>query len=410
MDPDGLRDVVEQVGEVAERLGLPLWPVHFELVPSTDLPRLAAYGGLPVRYAHWSFGKQWGRLKTAYDYRQSQIYEMVINHHPAYAYLDASLSRARTLVVVAHVLAHVHVFRQHRLFRDVPKDAVAIMARHRRQFEAWRRTYGLGAVESLIDAAHPWMEFVGRPGTSCGEDPQDVLGFVVRYGSCLADWERELLAALWREGRYFWPQVLTKVVNEGYATFWHRRIVREVALKGPEAWEVAKMQSELLAVHPPELNPYRLGVYLLDEAWASSGAAAVEDAATFLDDCGLVRTWLTPRTAARIGLGVVSLRDGAPAAPTLPFEDLKARLVRDLDHGGIPRLEVDREATRPGGTLVLRHCHDGRDLDFEPLPRVLEGMARHLWRGPVVLHTRRHDTPHRLTCEGGRCLDFAGES
>lgn len=394
-----LRGLVDRVGEVADRLGLPVHPVHWELVSPTDLHALAAYGGMPVRYAHWSFGKEWGRLKTAYDYRKSLIYEMVINHRPAYAYLLEELSPARAMVVIAHVLAHVHFFRQNRLFAAVPDDAISQMARHRREMEAARRKKGTDAVESLVDAAQPLTEFTAESPHErrLGEHPSDLLGFLVRHAPRLEDWERRCLYAIWWEARYFWPQVLSKIANEGYATFWHRQIAAELAQGGEEAWEMAKMNAELLAVTPPQLNPYRLGEALVRAAWNAGGAEQLDEVACFADDLSLVRAWLSPAVASRAGLTLVPLREVAAAGGAAPsFFELKAALLQELEHAGIPRLAVDRERTHPQGALELVHHHDGRDLDFDALPHVLGAVAQRIWKGPVVLATVRQKVPRRL--------------
>jgi stage V sporulation protein R len=77
-----LENLIERIMPAIEVSGLEFGHIHFELVKGSDMQALAAYQGLPMRYAHWSFGKNYSRLKTQYDFRQSHIYELVINNRP----------------------------------------------------------------------------------------------------------------------------------------------------------------------------------------------------------------------------------------------------------------------------------------------------------------------------------------
>lgn len=147
------------------------------------------------------------------------------------------------------------------------------------------------------------------------------------------------------------------------------------------------MHAELLASEAGQLNPYRLGLNLLERAYAEGGLAAVDKASRELDDVGLIRAYLTAEDSRRWELALFSNRDDRIAGER-SFAELKAVLIRDIEHGGLPHIVVNREMTEAkDGSLYLRHLHDGRDLDFRELPKALEPIAARLWGGRVVLST-----------------------
>lgn len=404
LSEDRISRLLDRTLPVAENLGLAAGHVHFELVSPTAIQGLASQGGLPVRYSHWSFGKSQQRLKTAFDFRLTQIYELVINNVPAYAFVDETVSDAQALMIAAHVLAHADFFRHHRAFQRVPTDMVARAARHRRQMAQYRQTYGDHVVESLLDAAHVLADFSGE---SLGESPMgdradDVLGYAARYAPRLHDWEREVLAMVWQEARYFWPQQVTKVANEGYATFFHTRILREMDLSAEESWETARLNAQIVQVTPPQLNPYRLGYLLFQEAWAAGGMDRVFQARDLYDDVGLVRAYLDDDLLPRAGLALYREREAHPEPRQAPPQEIRQRLIRDLDRAGLPRLVVEGSDST---TLTLRHLYDGRDLDYAQLPFALKQVAERLWKGSVAVLSMRQRVPHRLSHDGHDWVD-----
>jgi stage V sporulation protein R len=406
LKPAELERILDRVFPAAEALGLNVGHIHFQLVSPEDIQVLASQGGMPVRYRHWSFGKQHQRLKTAYDFRLTQIYELVINHDPTYAFIDRTVSPAQAMMIAAHVAAHADFFRENRMFWDVPRQMATDMARHRRMIDGWRTRYGLEAVESLIDAGHILADFTGESAQFArpGERADDVLGYVAREALHLAEWERQLLSLLRHEARYIWPQLLTKVANEGYATFCHTALLREMELTPPEMWETARLNAQIVAVNPPQLNPYRLGYLLFQQAYLRGGWPEVFRARQLYDDVGLVRAYFDPALAERAGLAVYAERDGTVPPRTLSGTELAEALIRDLDHAGIPRIRVE-EAQSHDGVLALVHQHDGRDLDFAELPFALKTVSQRIWHGPIKLWTVRQRVPHMVSHNGQDWLD-----
>ena len=104
--PPDLRALKEEIEGYARGYGLDFYETIFEVIDADDLNEIAAYGGFPTRYPHWSFGMSYEELRKGYDYGLSKIYEMVINNDPCYAYLMQSNHTVDQKLVMAHVYGH----------------------------------------------------------------------------------------------------------------------------------------------------------------------------------------------------------------------------------------------------------------------------------------------------------------
>ncbi|SMC07566.1 stage V sporulation protein R [Sulfobacillus thermosulfidooxidans DSM 9293] len=408
LTPSKLESLIDQVLPIAQLSGLECDHVHFELVDAEDIHALASYHGLPIRYAHWSFGKNYGRLKTAYDYRLSQIYELVINTRPFYAFIDRLNTDAQTLLILAHVFAHVDYFSHSRLFARTPHDILHKASRHARQIGQYRRIYGNEAVESLLDAAMVVADHVGTSllmARGPGKEASDVLGYIALHSAHLQDWEREILLMIREESKYFWPQRLSKISNEGYATFWHTRLMRQITLSPKVAWEVAELNSKLLATKAPQLNPYALGSQLYNHLYAKKGLGAVFEARNMLDDAGLIRLALDDEVIQTCHLDIYRESDPNGNTPHADPAHIRAQLIQDVEHAGIPLLTVIAEESKPLGPLRIQHHYDGRDLDFYELPFALKAIAHRLWGGVVEIHTMKQGMHHIASHDGTKWAD-----
>ena len=365
------RAVLEDVAEAAERAGLDPGPVDFQMVPARLLETVAAYGGLLTRLGHWSFGKAYYRLRLAQQYRELRLYELVVPTRPAVAYLLNTTSPAETRLVMAHVLAHTDFFRHHVRFAQQSPD----MVRRARHWRAWmeeaapmRRGRGW---EAFLDDAAVLADLID-PYTRDLSSPQNVLPWVAREAAHLTDQERHALWIVEQQGRFLRPALETKIANEGWATWWHRRLVRDQALVFGDALEAARLHARVVAPGRA-LNPYALGLRLW-ERMAEEDAGRPWRDRRWISDAALIDRYLDESIAAQC----LSHAEGS-------FSAVKAHLLAGLDNGGIPRIEMDGV---DGGTLQLMHRFDGRELDMTVLPHALGAVSR-LWGGAAALCTRR---------------------
>ncbi|MFD3005479.1 SpoVR family protein [Thermus tengchongensis] len=442
-----LRQWAEILRERALAAGLSFPPVLFEEVGPEEMAMLAAYGGFPRRYPHWRWGSEYLRHRETYRYGLGRIYELVVNTHPVRAYLLKSNTLLAQKLVMAHVFAHADFFQNNLAFKPIPKDMHEEMAHHAAFVEKAMERHGARSVEEFLDLAlslenliDPHAPYIRRPekeGPEEAEPPKrlrvrpyldpyvnpppeppkeaegggrpeplpprptrDILGFLARYAP-LAPWQKGILEIIREESLYYVPQAATKILNEGWATYWHTRLLLPL-LSPEEALEFAELQAGLLAPHG--FNPYRLGYLLLkevEERWDKGrfgpeyealplgerltyerptglGLKQLFQVRTVHTDLSFLDTFLTPEFA---------LRQRLLNPEDLPrFAEAKKALLFRLTNGGYPIVELVDANHGNRGELLLEHAYEGVELDLKKTQAVLENLYR-LWGRPVHLKT-----------------------
>jgi stage V sporulation protein R len=376
-----IQDVANEMGAGAEAAGLDPGPVEFQLVPSRLLESVTAYGGVLTRIGHWSFGKSYRRLHLAQQYHTAHLYELVVPTRPPVAYLLETTPLAETRLVVAHVLGHADFFHHHIRFRQQPPD----MPRRMRVWREWmereaprERARGW---EAFLDDAQVLADLID-PYSTEWRAPQNVLGFIIHEGSALSAVHRHALEIVEQEARFVRPALETKIANEGWATYWHRELIRRAGVPVGDALDAARLHAEVVAPGSG-LNPYALGLALWEAAARDPERPWRERVWT--SDTALVERYLDRDMAARC----LAHAEGT-------FATVRQQLLRALDNGGIPRIEV---GGMRGGTLELIHRFDGRELDWSMVPRALAAVSR-IWQAPVELFTTRDDAGVAVRSEG----------
>jgi stage V sporulation protein R len=306
----------------AREFGLDFFEVRFEMLDYRMMNQVAAYDGFPTRYPHWRFGMEYERLSKSYAYGLHRIYEMVINTDPCYAYLLASNQRVDQKLVMAHVMGHSDFFKNNQWFTHTNRKMLDEMANHAARIRRHVERHGLDRVEDFLDAclsldnlidihsvgirrrplpssedeepktvrklpAKAYMDAYINPPEFLAEqqrqleeaeqqrkrfpeEPErDVLLFLLEHAP-LDNWQHDVLDIVREEAYYFAPQRQTKIMNEGWASFVHTRIMTERALDANELIDYAEHHSGTVAVHPGHLNPYKLGLELyrdIEDRW-----------------------------------------------------------------------------------------------------------------------------------------------
>jgi stage V sporulation protein R len=489
--PAYLRDVQETIEGYASELGLDFFPILYEVLDYKTMNEVAAYGGFPTRYPHWRFGMDYEQLSKSYEWGLSKIYEMVINTNPAYAYLLEGNSLVDQKTVMAHVCAHVDFFKNNYFFSKTNRKMIDGMANHAARVRRHMSRHGQDAVENFIDIclsienlidpmspfivrqrearveeeeqgerdvprlrAKNYMEsFINPPEyleaqrkrrdeekkqkRKFPEHPQrDVLQFMIQHAP-LETWQRDLLEVVRDEAYYFSPQAMTKIMNEGWATYWHSKILTEKALSSAEIIDYADACSGILATAPGRLNPYKLGVELfrnIEDRW-NRGQFGKE-----WDECDSMeqkRNW-----DRRLGLGRKKIfevrklynditfidefftlefcveqkfyafgfseRSGNWEIMSREFAKVKEQMLRMLTNRGQPTIVVEDGNFENRSELLLRHVHDGTDLDMAQAKDTLRG-ANRLWTRPVNLLTKIDGKGRLLRCEDGALTEKSAE-
>src|SRR5436190_1945317 len=251
--PPHLRVLKDEIEGYARDYGLDFYETIFEVVDADDLNEIAAYGGFPTRYPHWSFGMQYEELKKGYDYGLSKIYEMVINNDPCYAYLMRCNHTVDQKLVMAHVYGHCDFFKNNAYFGHTTRKMMDEIANHAARIRHYVSRFGEDEVEAFMDKcmsnaddpaaeaaaqrfkAKPYMaDYINPPGAIRAEDEEqkkqaaqraakfpdhpekDVLLFLIEHAP-MKNWQRDILSIVRDEAYYFYPQAQTKILNEGWA-------------------------------------------------------------------------------------------------------------------------------------------------------------------------------------------------
>lgn len=435
------RDYLPRIERLAARFGLEFHPVDFEAVPATFMMEIAVYG-LPVRMPHWSFGVRYISQLIQHRMGHSRIFEVVFPGNPGRAYLAAGNGLAENVLVLAHVLGHADFSRNNMLFRrsqeQVGMQIVERAASHAQQIARAIEEHGAERVEAVLDAAlaleqhidvdqplvrPPYPEYAISPAALADDDfrrryaaldpdpgdqhsllrkrapvppfpEKDLLWFIAHYAPELEGWERDVFLAVREESTYFYPVFATQIMNEGWASYWHARLLRESDFLPQDLYvDAIKCHSDV--VRPVasgeqvalSVNPYHLGFSMWEKVVEKDGLEAARRMMCEEDDFSFVRNRLTPELAEELGLFRYEAEShGGIRVVERELPKLHDALLAPKYNFGAPRVAALH--VHVDGTLEMQHDHetDGRGLDLERARRVLEYVHR-VWRRPVKLHT-----------------------
>lgn len=414
-------EAIELIVETARQMGLAFYPMRFEICPADILYSIGAYG-MPTRFSHWSFGKAFQRMKMEYDFQLSKIYELVINSNPCYAFLLENNSLMQNKLITAHVLGHSDFFKNNAYFSLSNRDMVesmAVTARRMREFES---IFGMERVESFLDAALSIQEHIDpqevfRDGTprgtrkgskdvvspvyksTGGEEQKDVVRFIAENSRVLVDWQREVLFRLREEMLYFWPQMETKIMNEGWATFWHIRIIREMNLDEAEALEFARMNAQVIQPSRTGVNPYLLGLRMFEALEKQWGREAIFEIREMENDVSFIRNHLTKDIMKDLDLYLFGRIGNRYEITTKEWETVRDGLIRSRVNGGHPYIVVKDGDYKGNGELYLLHKYEGVELDPKYISKTIPYLFL-LWGRGVHLETVESEKTVRYTWNG----------
>ena len=223
---------------------------------------------------------------------------------------------------------------------------------------------------------------------------RDLLWFIATYAPEMESWERDIFLAVREESFYFYPVFATQIMNEGWASYWHARLLREADFIPEDTYlDAIKCHSDV--VRPVatgeqvalSINPYHLGFTLWEDIVKQSGIDTARRIMREDDDCSFLRNYLTRDIAEEMGLFRYQRQQhGQIKVVAADIEELHENLLSGKYNFGAPRVSVSE--VRNDGTLVLAHDSqlDGRGLDAERTAKVLE-YIKLVWRRPVLLNT-----------------------
>lgn len=439
-----LRALSKRIEAIARQAGLDFFEVVFELLDARDVNALAAYAGFPVRYPSWRFGMEYERLEKGYSWGLSKIYELVINNDPTYAYLVRSNSLMEQKLVMAHVFGHADFFKHNVWFQPTERRMLDLMANHGTRVRRYIDAHGQDRVDAFLDVAlaldnliDPYLPLrrmrraaverpepreslsararrsfeaqLGAPRPDAARAARapaasiptfDVLGFLAEHAELGrgedAEWKRDLLRMVRDEAYYFAPQRMTKIMNEGWASFWHSRILTRDVLGADEIVDFADCHSGATAAMPGQLNPYKLGIDLF--RYAERKGMDLFRLRAIHNDSSFIDAVIDEAFAEQSQLFVHgrNARTGRSEVVERDWRAVKAQLLKELAWGGLPQIELVDADFEERGELYLVHRFDGRELRLDHAGETLKRVAE-LWGRPVHLQTQEEGQGRRLT-------------
>ena len=411
----------EKICRVAEDLGLDWHPIDYEIIDYQEMLGAMAYTGLPTHYRHWSYGKEYERTHTLYNMGQTGLpYEMIINSNPSIAYLMRENGLYIHLLTMAHCVGHSDFFKNNRMFADTNPnniiDSFKSAGKYVKQLIE-DPSIGIDKVEHILDAAHSIKYQVPRyPGITykshaqvieseqrrMSRDPNyfpdlekiplepeyNLLKFIAEHSKHLKEWERNLLLIVEESSKYFIPQALTKVMNEGWACTIHYKIINELKLPDNLHLPFIKLHNQVVRPHLGQINPYHLGYKLFEYLIREQGFEETKMMREIHNDITFLRCYLNEEFMKEMNYFSYSFKKENKSitiddiADEEGWEAVRDELIQNIGLNRIPIVYVDE--IEENNVLSLVHEHDGRDLDIGYAQKVYN-YIKELWGDPVKL-------------------------
>ena len=460
-----------EIARIAKNFKLDTYPNQIEVISAEQMMDAYASSGMPIGYHHWSYGKNF--MDTEKKYRRGQMglaYEIVINSNPCISYLMEENTMLMQALVIAHAAyGHNSFFKGNYLFEQwTSADAIIdYLLFSKNYIKECEQKYGVEAVESILDSCHALMNFgvdrYKRPeklsmkeeqirqkdresylqqqinelwrtipnyyDTKSEEverrfplDPQEnILYFIEKNAPLLEPWQREIIRIVRKISQYFYPQKQTKVMNEGWATFWHYTILNQMYDEGliNDGYMMEFLQSHTNVIKQPGfdspyyngLNPYALGFAVMsdirnicenptneDREWFpelvdTDWLETMDFAMRNFKDESFISQYLSPRIIRQMRLFGLNDDDQEPHIEVhaihniTGYQKVRHALADQYNLGSIePNIQIYNVNVRGDRTLTLRHYEYNRKPLAGTLDEVLKHLTR-LWGFNTILET-----------------------
>lgn len=436
---------MEEILRLAKNLGLDPYPIVYETVERTTMFNVCAYG-LPTRARHWSYGRSYDHQKTHGEMGLSKVYEIILNNDPSYAFLLDTNSEVQNLFIAAHCIGHSDFFKNNCMFAGSNRNMIRHAAQHAGRIEEYIERFGFEKVEHIMDIGFAldnnidWNKGLHRKPygqkhvvtkyRKRGEfddllyreqkptvirktvndkfpprPEQDLLWFLVNYAP-LDDWERDVLDIIREESFYFYPQKMTKIMNEGWASYWHAELMfRYEGLTPEEHMDFVRDHEKVVqpGMNPFRINPYFLGYRIfkdIEKRWdAKHGKGAGREKMFQVrcedDDISFLRNYLTTELVEELELFTYGyMKDYPKDHGGSKYIIIKERLrdeivesmIKPLYNGGAPKISITGVGQE--GELILKHeSEEICTLDFRFAEKTIEYLWD-LWAAPIELHVK----------------------
>ena len=480
--PKEVNDLIPKIFKAVKDFGCDYPPTIVEKLRYDEISEIAAYGGFPVRYPHWRWGMEYEELQKGYELNLHRIYEMVVNTTPVYLYCLESNSLLDDVTVIAHALGHADFFKNNIFFSQTSQNMMNELANHGTRIRRYMARWGqervtafldqLLRIETLVDPAKAWerkhvedllrttkedrdFKFAPRLKVAEGHDymepylnppewikknqenihksevaaelgvliepTKDIFGFI-RDNAPLKPWQADIVDMLYEETMYFAPQRMTKMLNEGWASYIDFNMM---ARQGMASWgqkEGASAGIIEYSIHKMgvlggkySMNPYKLGFSLfldIEDRWNKGkfgveweecqdyetrknwdkklnlGHEKVFEVRKYYDDVTALIEFFTPELCEEYEFFEWKLEpNGEYVLASRDHKKIKKQLIRKYVNGGLPEIKLADHNHKGKGYLMLEHAWEGRSLHHPYVKGVLNALS-YLWKNEVFLSSK----------------------
>jgi stage V sporulation protein R len=469
MEPDleRISKYDEKIREIAKNFGLDFFPQEFDAIPAQKMLEIMAYR-FPVNFSHWSFGRDYERERTKYEHGFGLPYEVVLNSNPSRAYLMTTNPFPVQVMVMAHVYAHNDFMKNNFHFTPTRRDILPSASEAAIRFQGYEKRYGQEDVERLIDnglsielnidpdffikeeneeqkherlstpsapaeVSGPYDDLVPRKKTERPSDEEynrktpleperDVLLYIINHSpKPLKEWEKDILSVIRDQSKYFMPQRRTKIMNEGWASFWHMQIMdrlfKDGLLNAEEHGYYNLYNARVLATNPRSINPYLIGLRIfqdIEERWNKGrfgkeweeckdprkketwdlgfgqGREKIFEVRRRYSDRFFIEQFLTEQLVDDLDLyifaGKREVNEVKYVIDDVDWQKVRAHLVAQLSTFDIPLIMVEDGDYKGKRELYLKHAFEEIELDKEYREKTVEHIF-YLWDRPVHLES-----------------------
>ncbi len=468
---DTIRRIYDAVEEIGIReLCLDIYPNQIEIVTTEQMLDAYTSVGLPVMWNHWSFGKRFVRESTLYKKgMQGLAYELVINSNPCISYcMEDNTATMQTLVIAHAAMGHNHFFKNNCMFKEWT-DAESILdylVFAKNYINKCEEKYGLEKVEATLDAAHAlqtngifkykrpvklnpeeeskkqeqreqeyqkqindlWrtVPLNKNKNDEVTEEPkpptENVLYYLEKNSPVLETWQREILRIVRKLAQYFYPQSQTQVMNEGFASIVHYKIMNRLYEKDliGDGTMQEFIKSHTSVLHQTSsfksgyygINPYALGFDIMndiericsnpteeDREWfphliGENGWEVIKEAVKNFRDSSFILQYLSPNVIRKWKMILVSDQKDHYLVEKIHnqrgYREIRSWLSKSYENRDTEILVQPLDKRKTMTLELIRRDTPYQQFNTDTVDKMLQ-YIKFLWGYPVVLiHYNKH--------------------
>jgi stage V sporulation protein R len=266
------------------------------------------------------------------------------------------------------------------------------------------------------------------------EPQRDILGFLMHHAP-LKNWQQDIISIIRDEAYYFAPQGMTKIMNEGWASYWHSKMMTQDILSDSEIVDFADAHSGTMAMSPNGFNPYKIGIELfrnIEDRWNKGrfgkewtdcddvrakagwdkklnlGREKIFEVRRNYNDVTFIDEFLTEEFCIENKMFVYKFnkRSGQYEVDTRDFPLIKKQLLFQLTNFGQPIIQVENANFENRGELLLTHLFEGIEMQPDYMRETLKNLQA-VWGRPVCIATVQDELPKLYRHDGANVQEVA---